>query len=73
MSHTAPGAISLENHITKKSPIGGPYASSDRGRKTRTALLEKGVRNEANAAINAFSLRQKNFKTQRSYDKMLIE
>ena len=73
MSHTAPRAISLENHMTKKSPVWWPYASSDRGRKTRTALLEKGVRNEANAAINAFSLRQKNFKTQRSYDKMLID
>ena len=57
----------------KKSPARGPYASSDRGRKTRTALLEKGVRNEANAAMNAFSLRQKNSKTQRSYDKMLID
>ena len=73
MSHTAPRAISLENHMTKKSPVWGPYASSDRGRKTRTALLEKGVRNEANAAMNAFSLRQKNSKTQRSYDKMLID
>ena len=57
----------------KKSPARGPYASSDRGTKTRTALLEKGVRNEANAAMNAFSLRQKNSKTQRSYDKMLID
>ena len=73
-SHTAARAISVENHMTKKkSPARGPYASSDRGRKTRTALLEKGVRNEANAAMNAFSLRQKNSKTQRSYDKMLID
>ena len=37
------------------------------------ALLEKGVRNEANAAMNAFSLRQKNSKTPRSYDKVLID
>ena len=57
----------------KKSPVWGPYASSDRGRKTLAALLEKGVRNEANAAMNAFSLRQKNSKTQRSYDKILID
>ena len=73
MRHTAPRAISAENHMTKKSPVLGSYASSDRGRKTRTALLEKGVRNEANAAMNSFLLRLKNSKTQRSYDKMLID
>ena len=73
MSHTAPRAISLENHMTKKSPVWGPYTSSDRGRKTRTVLREKGVRNEVNAAMNAFSLCEKKLKTQRSYDKMRID
>ena len=73
MSHTAPRAISAESHMTKESPVLGSYVSSDRSRKTRTALLEKGVRNEATAAMNAFSLRLKNSKTQRSYDKMLTD
>ena len=40
MTGTASRAISLENHM-KKSPIWGPYASSDRAEKTRAALLEK--------------------------------
>ena len=44
----------------KNSPICAPHASSDRAGKTRTTLLEKYARNEANAAMKAFSLRQKN-------------
>ena len=35
---------------------------SDRAGKTRKALLEKRARNEANAAMNVFSLCQKNNK-----------
>ena len=73
MSHTAPRAISLENHMTKKSHAWGPYAFFCLYHLTCKALLGKGLRNEANAAMNAFSLCQKNSKTQRSYDKMLID
>ena len=43
-----------------KKEFRGPYASSDRTGKTRKALLEKRARNEANAAMNGFSLCQKN-------------
>ena len=30
-----------ENHMKKKRPVWGRYASSDQAEKTRTALLEK--------------------------------
>ena len=43
-----------------KKEFRGPYASSDRAGKTRKALVEKRARNEANAAMNAVSLCQKN-------------
>ena len=57
----------------KKSHAWGPYAFFCLYHLTRKALLGKGLRNEANAAMNAFLLRQKNSKTRRSYDKMLID
>lgn len=56
----------------KKSSVRGPYVSGIRVRKMRVALLEKRTWNEANAATNAFSSRQKNSTPQWSYDKMLI-
>ena len=56
----------------KKSPIREPYVSSTTVRKMRVAPLEKCTWNAANAATNAFSLRQKNSKPQRSYHKMPI-
>ena len=59
MTCTAPRVISLENH-TEKNPLWEPQVSSDGAGETLTALLEKRID------------RQKNLKTQRSYDKMLI-
>ena len=58
MIRTTSRAISFENHMKKE--FRGPYAPSDRAGKTRKALLEKRARNEANAAMDAFSLCEKN-------------
>ena len=62
----APGAISLEDHM-KKVPHEGRTRQVLGQKKACTALLEK------RTDRRGFSLRQKNSKTQRSCDKMVID